>query len=225
MWLNPWNEPDLKDQVASKWSERSLLFWVGLVSGGYMLILIAATALVILIYTILAKTLGVTNEYYLSMDTEIALSDRDRGRVEDPNPRVIPALNKVVRSGIQDLVPGDLGRSEKRALSGLLSTDAGLELGKIVKANPGLEGETYHYEALLDDQVQLYLKGDFGRLTDAGTHGDITITAGEAEGEVIITTVPNAFGEARQIMQEDRGREARAYRRLAGNEGRAFDET
>lgn len=45
MWLKPWDEPELEREVAKKWRDRSMLFWVGLVTGAYALVLIAASIL------------------------------------------------------------------------------------------------------------------------------------------------------------------------------------
>jgi phosphate transport system permease protein len=193
---------------------------------GIFAILLAAAALIVLIYTIITKAIGVTNEYYLSLDVPITVSEQDEARINDPNPRLMPNLNKIVRAELHTAVGAEgLDRRSRRSLNALLSVDAGLELGGAVKANPDLIGGSYHYEALLDDQVQLYFKGDFGRLRDAGTNGALTLTPGESESQVVIEARSDSFSEVRELMQDDRAREARNARRNGDDQARAFRET
>ena len=62
--------------------------------------------------------------------------------------------------------------------SGLRSGDAGLELGDMVKADRSLEGQTITFEALLDDDTQLYLKGAYGDLEAARPAPAICVSRG-----------------------------------------------
>ena len=192
---------------------------------GIAAIAIAITALVVLMSTIIAKTLSVTHEYYLTIPVEVEVSDRERERIDDANPRLVPSLDKVVRTGMIETTGQEIGRRERRELSSLLSTDAGLELGKMVKSDPALIGKEVIFDALLDDQVQLYMTGDFGTLTDAGTAGAVDIQPGEAEGEVVIRVQSASMAAAREAMRADRAKEARAARRNAQNQERAVAET
>ncbi len=213
-------EPSSKKRLKRRrWAEFRLR------SYGVLAISIAILALVILIYTIVAKTLTVTHESYLVLNTRIEVSDREMERINDPNPRLLPSLDKVVRGAIIDVTGQEVGRRERRQLTSLLSTDAGLELGRAVKENPDLIGTDYVFDALLDDQVQLYLKGDFGRLEDAGTNGIAILSAGDADDQVIVEVPPDSLAKAREFMQKDRGREARNARRSARDQARAVDET
>ncbi|MEO1494073.1 MAG: phosphate ABC transporter permease PstA [Pseudomonadota bacterium] len=193
---------------------------------GILAIFIAAAALATLLYTVVGKTLGILYEYNAVVTVQMDLSEREMRRIEDPNPRLVPKLDKPVRAGLTEVLGAEgLDRRGRRAMNALLSTDAGLELGAMAKDDPSIIGSEIQYQPLFDDQVQLYLKGDLGRLKDAGTDGTITITAGEAEGEVVITTEPQAMTEARLALRERRAREARVARRTANDQARAYDET
>ncbi|MEL6997452.1 MAG: phosphate ABC transporter permease PstA [Pseudomonadota bacterium] len=192
---------------------------------GILAILFAAVALVILVYTIVAKTLTVTNEFYLSLNVPIELTDRQSAALTDDNPNTNANLENLIYQAIgEQLEAPHRGRSA-RPLKALVSTYEGFSLGEIVGANPDLIGGDYHFEALLDDNLQLYMKGDFGRLRDAGSAGPITISAGESEDQVVISAASNAFGNSRIAMREDRAAEGRALRRSARDQERAFNET
>ncbi|MEM7061210.1 MAG: phosphate ABC transporter permease PstA [Pseudomonadota bacterium] len=191
---------------------------------GILAIAVAVIALLILIYTIFAKALSVTHEHYISLTVDVEVTDRQMKRVEDPNPRLLPNLNKLVRGSLKETAGADLDRKGRKQLNALLSTDAGLELGKAVKADPALIGGPLRFDALLDDQLQLYLGGAFGTLEDAGTEGEITITSGD-DDSVTIDFAPAAMTEARAAVQQDRALEARNARRSARDQARAFDET
>ncbi|MEM7686016.1 MAG: phosphate ABC transporter permease PstA, partial [Pseudomonadota bacterium] len=143
----------------------------------------------------------------------------------DDNPNTNANLENLIfqAMGVQLEAP-HRGRSA-RPLKGLISTYEGFSLGEIVGANLDLIGGNYHFEALLDDNLQLYMKGDFGRLSDAGTAGPITISAGDSEDQVVISAASNAFGASRIAMREDRAAEGRALRRSARDQERAFNET
>ncbi|MEM1161649.1 MAG: phosphate ABC transporter permease PstA [Pseudomonadota bacterium] len=192
---------------------------------GILAIVIAVTALLILIYTVVSKTLSVSTEYYLSLDVPIQVTDQQMERITDSNPRLIPALDKPVRASLRTAVGGDVGRKERRQLNGLMSQDAGYELGQAVKADPDLIGEVYRYDALLDDQMQLYMQGYFGELREARTTGDITVLPGADDDEVQIEIGRGVLTEARQLMQADRSREARAFLRTESDQARAVSET
>ncbi len=203
------------------WSEWRLKAY------GILALLVAVLALSTLIYTIAVKTLGVLNEYYLSLETTIEVSDREMARIDDPNPRLVPILNGVIRDATIEAVGGDIDRRERRELTALLSTDAGLELGRIVKSDQSLIGGSLLFDALLDDQVQLYLKGDLGKLKDAGVTGGAKIV-GEGTGAVgdqlTVDFEPGSFGEARVSIRDSRAAAARVQRRIARNEARAVEE-
>ncbi|MEO0820191.1 MAG: DUF3333 domain-containing protein, partial [Pseudomonadota bacterium] len=181
---------------------------------GIAAIFLAAAALALLVSTIVTKTANVFYEYYLTLESTIELSDRDRERIENPNPRFRANLRRVVGSGIQDAVGGEVSRGEQRALTGLLSGDAGLELGDRVKADPSLIGQTVSYEALLDDNTQLYLKGSYGGLENLSSSGTLTVTKPEdyAEDEVKIEMGPAALSDVFVALREKRLEDAQRAR-------------
>ena len=210
--------------AASRLKKRYWAEW-RLKAYGVFAILLAAAALVILVYTIVAKTLTVTNEYYISLDVQMEASDRQMTTLTDGNPDTSVDLKGPLRDALRDAANTDLKGRKARPLYDLVSRFEGYELGGIIEANPDVLGSSYHYEALLDDSVQLYLKGDFGFLEDAGSRGNLTIKPGESDDQVILEMPTNALGQARLAMREDRSQEGRVFRRSAQDQERAFNET
>ncbi|MEO0994640.1 MAG: phosphate ABC transporter permease PstA, partial [Pseudomonadota bacterium] len=193
---------------------------------GIIAILLAAAALVTLVTTIVIKTTTVLTESYLSIDTVIEVSDRDMEKLNDPDPRVNVALNGVIRDAMLNSISGEVERREARSLFNLLSTDAGLELGAKVKADMTLIGEEVRFEALLDDQVQMYLKGEFGTMSDAGAEGTLSVAPVEgSEDSVALTLDPRAMSEARLALRDARAAQARRARAEARRQQAAVEVT
>ena len=192
---------------------------------GIFAIGLAIAALAILLYTIAAKTLSVLNEYYVSLDVQLDLSDRQAQQITDGDPRTNANLERQIRAALKDAARTDLTRRGLRPLNDLIASYEGYALSERVSADPELIGGSYHFEALLSDDAQMYLKGSFGRLQDAGTSGAITMSAGENDGQVVIATPSDTFSEARRLLQADRAAEARRFRRQADDQARAFAET
>ena len=193
-------------ESASRTSRRHWAQW-RLKAYGVMAILIAAAALVVLVSTIVTKTMTVLTESYVEIDVQIDPSSRDLAKLQDPDPRIRAALNGAWRDGLAAMVPGGeaLGRREKGELFSLVSRDAGLELGDVVKADLTLIGEEYQFEALLDDQVQMYRQGYFGTTRDAGSEGELQLSAVEGEeNTVALRLAPQAIqkGDLGGLVQE-----------------------
>lgn len=192
---------------------------------GIVAILLAGAALIVLAYTIFLKTLTVTHEYYISLDVAVEASDRHIATMTDGNPATKVDLKKPLRNALRDAAGTDLSGRAARPLYELLSKFEGYELSDRVEADPQLLGDNYHFEALLDDYVQLYYKGDFGQLEDAGTSGPIRLAEGVSADEVLVEIAPDALGTARLLLREDRALESRNLRRGADDQARAASET
>ncbi|NHA15310.1 phosphate ABC transporter permease PstA [Thioalkalivibrio sp. XN279] len=65
----------------------------------------------------------------------------------------------VVRNSLYDLFPEVTSRSERRALSSLVSTGAMYQLQNMVLADPSLVGQTIQMWVPADDDVDMYRKG------------------------------------------------------------------
>ncbi|MEM1344711.1 MAG: phosphate ABC transporter permease PstA [Pseudomonadota bacterium] len=199
---------------------------------GILALTLAAAALVILLWTVVAKTATVLFEDYLVLDVQIDVSNRDLTALNDPDPRINVALNGVVRDGLRAEIGGGdgLGRREVRQLFNLVSTDAGLELGAIVKRSvqegAPLIGARYRYEALLDDQVQMYLGGLYGRPVDAGSDSALSVTRdGEDTSRAVLSFEGGAFEAAREALRTRRAEQAARAEAEAARQQAAVEAT
>ncbi|MEL6336880.1 MAG: phosphate ABC transporter permease PstA [Pseudomonadota bacterium] len=200
------------DETKKRLKQR---YWaeVRLKAYGMLAIAFAGAALLLLTSTIVTKTTSVVYEYYVTLEAQIEVSDRDQERLADPNPRLRANLRRVVGASLQETVPGEVGRAEQRALAGLLSGEAGLELGDLVKADPSLIGQTISFDALLDDNTQLYLKGSYGRPEVINSSGTLTLTPVEGEDGVVEAKVgPSALTEVFEALRDQRLTEAQRAR-------------
>ena len=100
---------------------------------GALAILLAAAALVILIYTIVVKTFSVTTEYYLSLDVQLEVSDRQMATLSDGNPDTLVDLKRPLRDGLRDAANTDIKGRKAAPLYSLLSRFEGYELSAIVQ--------------------------------------------------------------------------------------------
>jgi len=200
------------------WSEIRLQAY------GIFAIVLAAAALVILVGTIVINATSVVYESYLTITPTIEVDEGELEALQDPNPRRRANLSGLVRDAMLDAAGGDLDRSEARELFRLLSNNAGFELGDRIKSDLTLIGEEVHYEALLDDQVQMFFQGAFGEVLDAGTEGALQIERIEGEEDrVRLGLAPQAMTEARLMLRDARAEQARQRRREAGRQQAAVE--
>ncbi|MEM7497795.1 MAG: phosphate ABC transporter permease PstA [Pseudomonadota bacterium] len=180
---------------------------------GIAAIAIAAAALLLLLSTIVGKTAAVVYENYLTLEATIEISDRDRERLADENPRMRANLRGVVQDALREAIPGEIGRRESRQMTGLVSGDAGFFLGDRIKADSTLIGQTIAFDALLDDNMQLYLKGIVGRPEEIESAGTLAVSAPDEDGFITATFDPadiDGFFEAIRAQRADDAERARA---------------
>ena len=106
----------------------------------------------------------------------------------------------IVRDAIQEAFPFVEGRSARRALRGVLSTGNGYLLGQRAAAGELVPGQTERVPVLVDDFVDLYLKGQVAgrsRTLDADEAGGGTLRLSATEpGDVTIELPSDAFARA-----------------------------
>ncbi|MEM9097356.1 MAG: phosphate ABC transporter permease PstA [Pseudomonadota bacterium] len=187
---------------------------------GILAIVLAACALGILISTVITKAASVMYEYYVDIDLQVTVEDSDLERLRNPDPAYRAVLDKPVREGLKEMVGRSVTRTERRQLYALLSTDAGLELGDAVKADLKLVDQRYLYPALLDDELQMYMKGGIGTLQDAGSGGKLIIK--EFGDTVELRFESGALARARDALRADLVNQARLARREAARQDNAI---
>ncbi|MEL6767477.1 MAG: phosphate ABC transporter permease PstA [Pseudomonadota bacterium] len=202
-------------------------YWaeVRLKAYGIAAIGVAAFALVLLLSTIVGKTAGVIYEKYITLEATVEVSDRDRERLADENPRMRANLRGVVQDAVAAAIPGEIGRRESRQASSIVSGDAGLFLGDQVKADNSIIGQTIEFDALLDDNMQLYLKGIVGRPEEIKSTGPLSVTAPDEDGIVTATFDPSDIGPIFEAVREQRADDAERARAEQRRQQNAVDVT
>ncbi|MEO1315184.1 MAG: phosphate ABC transporter permease PstA [Pseudomonadota bacterium] len=204
---------------ARYWAEMRLKAY------GIIAIAIAAAALLLLLSTVVTKTAGVIYEKYITLEATIEVSDRDRERLADQNPRMRANLRRVVQGAIATAIPGEIGRRESRQATSIVSGDAGLFLGDRVKADLGLIGQTVQFDALLDDNMQLYLKGVVGRPEEIESAGTLSISVPDEDGFVTASFDPSDLGPIFEAIREQRANDAERARAEQRRQQNAVDVT
>jgi phosphate transport system permease protein len=183
-------------------------------------IAIAMIALVSLSWSVFGKAAYALFEYYVVVETTLDLADDERARVADANPAIIPDLTPQLRESFRSLAP-DAGRTQRRELFGILSNNAGIELGRAVKAEPSLAGQTIPFRALMDDDAQLYLKGFYGTLTALPTVGILSPTG--TEGQIELLSSANDFSDELALVKDALNAEGARLRRQAAQQDNAVE--
>ncbi|MGF1503470.1 MAG: phosphate ABC transporter permease PstA [Paracoccaceae bacterium] len=198
---------------ARHWAEFRLKLY------GILAIVLAGASLVFLVYTIVVNAVTVRTEYYLSVTADLdGLSERDLERLRDPNPRIRARINDPIYEGMFEATGREeLSRTEQSQLVSMLSRNAGFELGDRIKNDLTLIGEEVQFNALLDDQFQMYLKGLYGELSEISSPGTIRIEEIE-DGRYRLNFPSNALTEARLAMRDQRAADARRLREQAGRQ-------
>jgi phosphate transport system permease protein len=181
-------------------------------------IALAMLSLVILLASVVGKAANALYEYTLPLEITLELSDAQRAVVEDRSSTVAPDLSALVERALREKVAAPADDAD---LTALLNGDVGWALGRLVKADPSLIGETVRFEALLDDDAQLYLKGYYGEMEAREVRGVLAPTG--AEGEIELVSSEDDFVEALTLAKAGLSREAAVLRRQAARQDYAVE--
>ncbi len=114
-------------------------------------------------YTLLANSYTALRQtrVLLDIDFDAAVIDPDGKR--DPATLATADYQRLARDALNGLFPDVTSRAERRDLYGMLSAGAGLELRSRVTKNPSLIGTMRPLWLLLDDDVDVVVKGHISR--------------------------------------------------------------
>ncbi len=128
-----------------------------------------------LIFLVLFFASIVASGYKAFVQSQVALDvylDADRispSGSTDPDALALGDYSGVVRESLYTLFPEVRGRSERRALSQLVSVGAAYELQDMVTADPGLIGETVRVWVPASADVDMVMKGNIDRTLPEGS--------------------------------------------------------
>ncbi|MBT8132325.1 MAG: DUF3333 domain-containing protein, partial [Gammaproteobacteria bacterium] len=126
---------------------------------GVAALLIGLSFLLFLFSTIVSRGYGafVQTQIQLPLILDESLID-PRGQ-RDPADIARGDYQAVIRNALRRQFPDVSGRSDRRALNGLVSNGASYKLRTEVRSNPDLIGKTFERWLLADDEVDMLLKG------------------------------------------------------------------
>ncbi len=141
---------------------------------GMFSVTLAILALVVLLWTVFGKAVGVIKESYISLDVTFQESVVDPEGKRNPDHMGQQDLDILWKKALRSTFPDVKSRSDKNDLYTLVSNAAGLELRKAAIVDNALVGKTIRFEILADDEVDLYLKGYSGKLKAKKVSGSAT---------------------------------------------------
>ncbi len=156
----------LRGRYAAEWRFRI---------AGALAVVLAALALLSLLWTVFANALGAARKTYFKLPVQLERSalelpsgDLDVEKIRGGN------FTGVVRGSLRKALPTASGRSQRRMLYRLLSDGAALSVRAAAMADPSLLGQTADVELLASDDVDLWMKGYVDRLVPLPSGGSAT---------------------------------------------------
>ena len=131
-------------------------------------ILIALGLLGLLLYTIVAKGYSAFVQTTVTLEIDFSEAELDPNGNRDLNVLGSANYQALVNDALFKLFPDVSGRTDKRALRGLMSSGAALHLRKMVLSDPKLVGTVQDVELLASDDVDQFFKGFVDRSRPEG---------------------------------------------------------
>ncbi|KZK90253.1 Phosphate transport system permease protein PstA [Pseudovibrio sp. Ad5] len=194
-------------------------------------IALAATFLVLLLFTIVGSGLPAFTYNYVSVPLNLSAE-----KVDPANPAGA-SYNKIIRDGLKAELPFASDRKNRRVLYSLVSSGANVTLQKQAIADPSILGGTGPVAIPLSDFADLYVKGLITKKTEiatssaatvSGMDGQVTISAQKPEFEQILAALKTYYDREIELLTgkiEARGRsEISVKTKIAGLETRLANE-
>ena len=164
---------------------------------GLSAVLVSCLFLAFLLVSIFKDALPVLNQHYLNLELPLKAEDIDPEGKRTAESVANANYGGLVKSWLRETFPNVSGRRNKKALYGLVSSNAGSEIQQKVMADPSLVGQPLKTSVLLSDYADLYFKGAVSTKETITTNG-IASPVGTT-GEVKILSTSNDF---KSLLQE-----------------------
>jgi phosphate transport system permease protein len=131
--------------------------------------------LVVLFTHIISEGVGAFSHTVVQLEVEFSPETLGVDDATNDQQLALGNFNGIVRQALNERFPDASSRKELRELYSIMSSGAGYELRRKLRANPQLLGETRRLWLLVDDDIDIYVKsrGDASAFT--GRVSDITI--------------------------------------------------
>lgn len=152
---------------------------------------VTALFVAVVLTDIVIKGLPAFTQHQLILPVKIDAAEIDPNGARDPAAIRAGDFQLLVRNALRAEFPTVTGRTERRALDGLLSSGAADALRDRVAADPALVGQSVTVPILLSDDADLYLKGTGTRIDRVPGRGVATVSG--ADGEVSLQSSADDF--------------------------------
>lgn len=130
---------------------------------GIAAVLIALGFIATLFGTIISNGLPAFSETVVKLEIEVSEDIVDPAGERDPAVLASANYRKLIFDEFRGLFPDLKGRSDRRAVTRILSSGATFELQRLVTEDPGLVGQTITFEVPVAADFDLYHKGVISR--------------------------------------------------------------
>ncbi len=130
---------------------------------GIAAVLIALGFIATLFGTIISNGLPAFSETVIKLEIEVSEDIVDPAGERDPAVLASANYRKLIFDEFRGLFPDLKGRSDRRAVTRILSSGATFELQRLVTEDPGLVGQTITFEVPVAADFDLYHKGVISR--------------------------------------------------------------
>jgi len=126
-------------------------------------VIIALGLLALLLFTIVAQGMGAFWQTTVTLPIELSEAEIDPDGTRDP--AVLAKVNyaSLVNDALYNMFPDVEERRARRALRGIMSKGAGIDVQRMVLADPSLIGTTQDITLLASDDVDQFVKGNIDR--------------------------------------------------------------
>lgn len=177
---------------------------------GIAAIVVSALALLALLSSVVVQTGKALTESYITLPVTLDAAKIDPDGTGDPKVILRGDFGAITKQALRELFPQVKSRKAKKQLYGLVSSGAAFELAAKVAADPSLLGQRITFDFLASDVTDLYLKGEFGRLSPMPARGALSVAK---KGRVYeITSTARDFAAAMEQIRARLRNDARLLR-------------
>ncbi|NJO38144.1 MAG: phosphate ABC transporter permease PstA [Rhizobiales bacterium] len=126
-------------------------------------VVIALGLLALLLFTIVSQGIGAFWQTTFTLPVELSAEEIDPEGTRDPQALSRADYAGILNDALYAMFPGVEDRRERRALRGLISNGASIELYEMVRDDPDLIGTTQELTILASDDVDQFVKGHVDR--------------------------------------------------------------
>lgn len=192
-------------------------------------VLVAVLFLAVLLGTIIADALPVLRQHYVTVTVPLNAEEIDPEGKRTAQSVSNANYGGLIKAFLREKFSNVTSRREKKALYGIISSGANLELQQKVMADPSLIGQPLTAEVLLSDYADLYFKGSIsdkttiaveGIASPVGTEGEIKILSTSNDFKNLLHEVKQGLGEQLRVVERAIEGQSRVLKRLKDNKAK-----